>query len=72
MFPELDLYYTDPAQLLASPGEELHHLDHDLFDVFNCCYTWAPKRLEVERVSAKFDLTACFYLYVHITKKKKN
>ena len=33
VFPGLDLYYTDPAQPLATAGEDLliDYLDHDLF-----------------------------------------
>ena len=30
MFPELDLYYEDPAQPLTTAGRELDYLDHDL------------------------------------------
>ena len=30
LFPELDLYYADPAQPLTTAGEELDDLDHDL------------------------------------------
>ena len=29
MFPGLDLHYTDPAQPLATAGEELDYLDRD-------------------------------------------
>ena len=33
VFPGLDLYYADPAQLLTTGGEELYDLDHDLSDL---------------------------------------
>ena len=33
MFPELDLYYADPAQPLVTAGEELDDLNHDLCDL---------------------------------------
>ena len=33
MFLWPDLYYADPAQPLATAGEELDDLDHDLFDM---------------------------------------
>ena len=38
MFPELDLYYEDPAQPLTTAGEELddlYDLDHDLYDLYD-------------------------------------
>ena len=34
MFPELDLYYADPAQPLVTAGEELDDLNHDLPEVW--------------------------------------
>ena len=33
MFPRLDLYYGDPAQPLATAGEGLDDLDHDLSEL---------------------------------------
>ena len=35
MFPELDLYYTDPAQRLRPAGSDLDYLDGDLFVVWS-------------------------------------
>ena len=37
MFPRLDPYYADPAQPLATAGEELDDLDHDLSDLSEVC-----------------------------------
>ena len=34
MLSGLDLYYADPGQPLATAGEELDHLDHDLSDLY--------------------------------------
>ena len=41
MFPGLDLYYADPAQPLATAGEELDDSGHDLSDLFVRAVEWS-------------------------------
>ena len=35
MFPGVDLYYTDPAQHLATAGWDLDYLDRNLSHLFD-------------------------------------